>query len=247
MKYSTTGLYCLLLATLASPLAAADTLEVTLKTDDGVPISAEWRPARKPIGALVLLHDYRATRKAWSALTTQAQRRQFSVISIDFRGHGKSRLISGIDHGQAVAKRDPKLFQRLHRDIAAAVGFLGKRGFKTKQIILCGAGMGAAAALDYGHRNTAIQGAALLTPVTQRLGLKSFTHISAWRGRRLLFVSTTEDKKKGAQALYARLGERKKATFVEYPQTGVSGTRMLGKIAGIEKRLLDWAKTAITR
>ena len=229
------------------PALSAHAELVTLKTEDGVPISGDWRPAKKATGAMLFLHMHRSDCTAWKSMTTYANRRGFATLALDFRGYGKSRNLSGINHGLAVANEDPKLFNSLYKDVTAGVAYLGRKGFNNDNIILVGANIGASAALDYGSRNTAIRGAILLTPRTRYMGMNSLKHLGKWGGRRLLFVSSEEDMKRGPRALYGRLLDKKRARLLTLTETGINGTRMFGRVKGLEKTLVDWAKKAILR
>lgn len=229
------------------PTTSAYAEEVTLKAEDGVAISGDWRPAKKAMGALVFLHMHRSDRTAWKSMMTYANRRGFATLAIDFRGYGKSRNISGIDYGQAVANGDPKLYNSLYKDVTAGVAYLAKKGFNNDNIILVGANIGASAALDYGSRNTSIRGAILLTPRTRYMGMNALKHLGKWGGRRLLFVSSEEDMKRGPRALYGRLPDKKRARLLSFPEKGINGTRMFGRVKGLEKTLVDWAKKSIMR
>lgn len=104
---------------------------VSLRTEDGLTLHGRlW--ARDPDRVVVYLHEYRGNQSAWWPTAKQGAPGDPSALTIDFRGHGES-------------DGDGEDVEGVARDAAAAVAFLRARGYQ--QVVIVGAGMGAAAGM----------------------------------------------------------------------------------------------------
>jgi fermentation-respiration switch protein FrsA (DUF1100 family) len=108
--------------------------EVHFTTDDGVTLSGWLIDAgRETRGAVVVMHGFSGHRLPELAGFVPWLQERWHVLQFDFRGHGES------GPGRVT------LGSHERRDVAAAVAFLGSRGFGP--IALFGVSMGAAAAI----------------------------------------------------------------------------------------------------
>lgn len=104
---------------------------VSLTTEDGVTLHGRlW--ARDPSRLVVYLHEYRGNQSAWWPTAAQGAPGDPSALTLDFRGHGASEG----------ARED---VEGVTRDAAAAIAFARTRGYA--QVVIVGAGMGAAAGM----------------------------------------------------------------------------------------------------
>ncbi len=162
-----------LFVTLAIPSSAkAEAMDVNFKTYDGVILSGKFYPSAKPKegATVILLHEF-AIRKGgdssqdgWEKLALDLQAKGQTVLSFDFRGHGKSvnidpkfwlNLHNRTLPGAASAKQTKINFSEfpaayyphLVNDITAAKAFLDIRNddgeANTSNLVVIGAGEGA--------------------------------------------------------------------------------------------------------
>ncbi len=104
---------------------------------------------------VVLAHGFASDRAGVSVLARSLAAAGYSVLSIEFRGHGANRNAFAAGRG-----RDDFLFQ----DLAAAVEYLrGSPYADGSRIALMGHSMGAGAVLEYGSRDPGIDGLVLIS------------------------------------------------------------------------------------
>jgi pimeloyl-ACP methyl ester carboxylesterase len=128
-------------------MVAQAALELSTKTDDGVIIRGE-RTGQGP--AILLLHGLTATRRYVVMGSRTLERRGYSVISYDARGHGRST-------GSPDRYYD---YERLSKDLESVMDELG-----LERAVLAGASMGAHTALRLALENPGrVSALALITP-----------------------------------------------------------------------------------
>ncbi|HET6404880.1 MAG TPA: alpha/beta fold hydrolase [Candidatus Thermoplasmatota archaeon] len=108
---------------------------VGFDTADGVPLVGWWMPAADPIGTVVFLHGYTASKSQALAVAPFLVREGYSVLAFDFRAHGES---GGTFTSLGVLEA---------LDVRAALDHLEGRGVDMTRVALFGWSMGAAAAL----------------------------------------------------------------------------------------------------
>jgi pimeloyl-ACP methyl ester carboxylesterase len=222
--------------------------KVTLETSDGLKLTAEWhKPKGKVRGAIVALHMYKSNKKAWEPLVAPSLAEGVAVLAVDLRGHGGSARQGKVDLAPKVEARDPALFAAMKRDAAAAVAFVKKAGIPPAKIVLAGASVGCSIALHYAASDPAIRGAFLLTPGKKYLGLDSLVHARKWGKRPLLLVASKDETPKGARPIFDALDNRSHAVVLQLPQADIHGTKMFGKVKGIEHRLAEWVALQLGR
>ena len=109
--------------------------DVAFESSDGVPLVGWWMPAHEPIGTVIFLHGYTASKSQVLSVAPFLVRNHFNVLAFDFRAHGESGGIFttlGIDEAQ---------------DVRGALDHLAARGVDMDRVALFGWSMGAAAAL----------------------------------------------------------------------------------------------------
>jgi pimeloyl-ACP methyl ester carboxylesterase len=103
----------------------------TITTSDGILLDARlW--TLDPERIVIYLHEYREDQTSWWGRLLRHEIEPVSGLTFDFRGHGDS-------------EGAPDDVAGMWLDVDAAIAFARERGFQ--QILLVGAGMGAAAAM----------------------------------------------------------------------------------------------------
>jgi len=219
---------------------------VTFKAADGVRIQADWfAPQQKNRPVLLAFHMAQQDRSSWKSLQKIATKAGLGLLAVDMRGHGKSAKQGRKDWSKRVRQKDKKLFNQLHKDVAAAVKFVRKRRIDRRNIILVGASVGCSAIIEYASTHNDFAAAILLSPGTQYFGIASLQHIPKWADRPLLMVAPADEVETGANQLYKVMGHHRRGIVLSVPQKKVRGTQMLGKVPRLEQRLVEWAKLRV--
>ena len=61
-----------------------------LETHDGAQLYCQYYPAKSSLGVIITVHDYGQHRGAYEAAHQLFVEEQFSVYTMDLRGHGRS-------------------------------------------------------------------------------------------------------------------------------------------------------------
>ena len=129
-------------ATAASPLAraatewtpAATVEQLDLQSDSATSVRAWFVPGQDGAGAVLLLHGHRSSHRSMLGRARFLHRAGYSVLLIDFRGHGRST-------------GGPVTFGATEsRDAHAALAYLRQR-LPNERVAVIGASMGGAASL----------------------------------------------------------------------------------------------------
>lgn len=223
---------------------------VSFTTDDNLVIFAGYTPAKdsnEKAPVAILLHMYRSDRSAFGALPAHLHRAGFAVLAVDLRGHGESVGIPEMGLARRVADRDKSLFAAMDRDVEAAYHWIVEQpGIDPSRIALVGASVGSSVALDYAARDKSVDAVVCLTPGTAYLGLDSISAVEKYGKRPLLLIAAEPEK--AASEQLARIGGQSRVRI--YPAAGgdllaLHGTRMLGKVPGLEKEITDFLLGAI--
>jgi pimeloyl-ACP methyl ester carboxylesterase len=134
-----------------------------LRTRDGVSLSATFFPGTKEKESVpvLLLHDWKSSRKEFAVLAPELQKKGCAVLVPDLRGHGASTTQIVAGRGRA---REEKLDATKFRandytnmaryDMAALRSFLVKRNndgeLNLNKLVIVGSEMGAAIAMVWG-------------------------------------------------------------------------------------------------
>ncbi len=217
---------------------------VHFTASDGHPLAADL--ALPAVDAdlhtgVILLPMYSHTKESWAPLVRKLTAAGFTCLSLDLRGHGQSRYdAGGHDDEQKVTSRDPKFFNTMYLDVLAANGWLRTAAPQVKKIMLVGASVGCSVAVQaVTVGNVQAAAVVLMTPGKNYLGIPTMEHIAHWPGTPLLILSSEEEQGRGAAALFERL-QTSGAELQIYPQTGIHGTNMFGKVGGVEQFIVNW-------
>ncbi len=230
----------------ATILHAGEPYRVEYTTSDGVVIIGDyWIPkdANTPAPVVILLHMYRSDRSAWRPLASVLEDAGFAIMAIDMRGHGESIKPEDRKLEKRVRDRDPVLFRAMHRDVFGAYRWLQQRPeVDLSRLAIVGASVGCSVALDYAVRDKSVDTIVLMTPGENYLGLDSVEDIKQYGRRPVLMLTSEEERPKGPQVL-SELA--KQAEVKTYTQTGIHGTRMFGKVPGVQHYIAAYLKKNI--
>ncbi len=114
---------------------------VTLSTKDGWALAALYLPAQPEKRTVVLLHDLGKSKESFSALETSLAQAGFGYLALDLRGYGRS--VGGGKASSFAREGVDNPFNKMTRDVDAAIEFLHKKGVKDTDLCVLGAGLGA--------------------------------------------------------------------------------------------------------
>ena len=207
---------------------------VTLHTNDGAAIAADYYPADVDRG-VILAHMMPADRKSWAALAGTLQAAGFRVIAIDLRGHGESQ-------GGPVGYK--KFSDAEHRasiqDVKAAAEALAERGAST--IHLGGASIGANLVLQYAAEHEEVASAILLSPGLEYRGLATEAHARRIRKGQAIYYIAAEDDIYSAETvkkLFAVTPEYAEKELHVFPAGG-HGTNLFKTHPELMEELTQW-------
>lgn len=158
-----------------TPTAADGSSTHVIRTADGYAFAARvWRVDPKRVA--IYLHEYRDDQTGWWPMVTTVRRLPVSSITFDFRGHGTD-------------EDNPDDVPGMVEDARAAVAFARSQGFE--QILLIGAGMGAAIAVQVAAEQDDLRVIGLSTPSAFDL-LDTLAAMPGVAGR-IALVATEDD------------------------------------------------------
>ncbi len=177
--------------------------EVKVPTEDGLVLAADlYEPSKGGEGkpAVVALHAEGGDRSMWKEVAALFQARGYSVLAVDLRGHGGSRVQRGTDpkpddpgtdlSAQAAA-RDPALFSAMGRDVAAGVKYLRATLLADgAKIAVVGCGAGGAAGIDAASRDAKVAAALWIGPAANNFGVPVMEALRKWDGRPVGLMTT---------------------------------------------------------
>lgn len=155
--------------------------KVTLATEDNVKLSANF--AKGNAEGIILLHMLGVDKSSWETLPKDLNNNGYSVIAIDFRGHGDSEL-----NYETFTDND---WKNLAKDVKAAASYLESN--KVKEIYIIGASIGANTAINYAVEDSSIKGIALLSPGMNYRNVTVSNAIENYKGKVLLVASKGDD------------------------------------------------------
>lgn len=234
----------------ASPAAAHDPIPVEYTTADGVKIKGSyWTPIGRVETApvAILLHMYQSDRDAWVPQIVALEYAGFAIMTIDLRGHGKSVEPAEMNLAERASRRDPSLFGAMHHDVDGAYEWLRKRKeADLSRVALVGASVGCSVALDYARRDKSVDVVAMLSPGTNYMGVDSVAHVKEYGDRPMLILAPESE---GASNVEPLLAAAKAAGVAPesalFPGEDLHGTKMYGKIEGVDERVAAFLKAAV--
>ncbi len=135
--------------------------DLVLTTGDGVELAVTYYPPIKPgkdVVPVVLLHQFKGSRRDYVELAKTLQNAGHAVILPDLRGHGRSTSVVGSTQRLEADRLTPAQLQRMVLDDMEYVNrFLWDRNndgdFNVNKLCIVGSEMGASVALLYAARD----------------------------------------------------------------------------------------------
>ncbi len=233
---------CLLLA-VCLPLSGAEQKEksVSLSTQDGWTLVALYQPADEQAKTVILLHDLSKNKEAFTTFKADLAREGFGYLALDLRGHGQS-----IGQGEAYtfAKEGvDNQYNKMTRDVDAAVSFLKKQKVLPENIVLLGTGLGANVAAKSTSFSPDVSALALISPSTNNKDVLSIPAMRLYQGD-VLIAAAADNKKNFLEASVIRnvafltAGEGKVTFLTAY---NLTSHEMLDKY--LRPTVIQWLKT----
>ena len=206
--------------------------KVTLKTEDGFTLAGDFYPAADFNGSsIVLMHQFRRSKKDWIRFAPALQTKGYNVLAIDMRGHGES---SGNYNDFS-----DEIYKKMILDAKAAIDFLKTKKEETK-IILIGASISANTAINAGalYKTEAV---IALSPGLDYHGVMPQEGIKKYK-KPLLIVVTKDDSYsyESAQTLFNESVSKNKK--LEVYEKGGHAIFMFDTNP-VEKLIIDWLKS----
>jgi pimeloyl-ACP methyl ester carboxylesterase len=228
-----------LCGTLLAALAGAPTQRVTLRTDDGLTLSAQWyEPPSQPAPAVILAHMLHRSRRDWEAFAHRLAGEGIGTLAIDFRGHGESQRFSSpsvTDTG----------YTSMVLDVKAARRYLASRNdVQQTQVGVAGASLGANVAALAAAADGSIASVALLSPSLDYRGLRIDQALKKIGSRPVFLVAASDDAyaSRSARELHKAGGGPREILILE--RAG-HGTNMLSSDENLARTLVDWFRRTL--
>jgi len=199
--------------------------KVSFMTSDGVNIVGSYYDGGN--NSVILLHMLGRTRADYNDFAKFLQDKGYTVLSIDFRGHGES----------STSQLTAPDFTKLVYDAASAKNFLVSRGKPADRVSIVGASIGANIALRYAASDSSIRSVVLISPGFDYRGVTTMDVISYYNGR-LLMIATEEDSN-AASTVRALSTSSPQAEVKIYP-TGGHGTDMFATNPDVKNLIADF-------
>lgn len=213
--------------------------EITLTTQDGVQLYADYYKGPTPNApAVLLLHMMPATKESWREFATKLNEEGFRVLAIDFRGHGKSVFKN--NHSINYRNFTSAEHQQKIHDIEEAIRFLVANK-QPKAIFLIGASIGANLALQYMSQHSRIKAAVLLSPGINYHGVETEPAAKKLANDQRVFLAAGGDSDtystESAEKLYDLIKTEKKLKIVD---NGGHGTDIFASEPSLMKEIIAW-------
>lgn len=192
------------LLALCLPLSGAEIKEipVTLNTQDGWDLSALYMPAQDGERTVVLLHDLGKTKESFASFNGALARAGFGYLAVDLRGYGQS---TGKGVASSFAKEGvDNEFNKMTRDVLAALAFLKKKGVVDTNIAVLGVGLGANVAAKSVTFAPDMPMLALISPTANVRDVLTIPSLRVYKEGNVLIAAGAADKKMFLEASVIR-------------------------------------------
>jgi len=165
---------------------------VTLTTDDGWNLNARYLRAAENAPTLVLIHSQKSDLNEWKLWFDYLKRYGYGYIAMDLRGHGNSFLMpdgSTTTYRAFAISGSNNEFNKMIRDVEAAITYLSTNGVTGNRIILAGSVLGANLAIKAAAIHPEIAMTAAFSPVLNVNDVLSVNPLRAYGKKPLLLVT----------------------------------------------------------
>lgn len=219
---------------------------VTLNTEDGWNLDARYLKAAESAPTVVLIHTQKSDHTEWEPWLKPLKRYGFGYLSFDLRGHGNSFVMPD---GSTATWRSFSIsgpdneFNRMLRDVDAALAFLSTHSVTGAQIVLAGSSLGANLAIKSAAIHPEISMAIAISPALNVNDVLTVNPLRAYGKRPLLLIAGANRAKqyKEFQLLndIARMSCGKDNVTVMVEASGI-GPDLITKYTA--RRVLDWIR-----
>ncbi len=233
---------------LPAPATAEERLEerVTLHTEDGWDLDARYLKAAANAPTLVLIHTQKSDRTEWNPWLAPIKRYGFGYLAFDLRGHGNSFVMPD---GSTTTLRSFSVsgpdneYNRMLRDVDAALAFLSTHSVTGEQIVLVGSVLGANLAIKSAAIHQDISMAIAISPALNVNDVLLVNPLRAYGKRPLLMIAGADRARqyKELQLLndIAKMSCGKNNVTVMIEGSGI-GPDLVTKYTA--RRVLDWIR-----
>jgi len=207
--------------------------KINFTTSDGWTIVANYYPA--PGNAVILLHKFASDKSEWTSFANELNQKGYSVVALDFRGHGESTSRNGKTIAwQSFTNAD---FNDMTKDVAAARDWLTNKGYDEFAII--GASVGANTALNYAANDSAVKTVVLLSAGLEYKGVVTNQTIRNFT-KPIFIVASNEDtySARSSTILYESVQGKKEIKLFD---GAGHGTAMFDE-TDLDRLILNWLK-----
>ncbi len=208
-----------------------DPNEIILRASDEINLTAGYYETNSGDHAVLLLHMLGKDRHDYDMLLPIIMQNSYSVLALDFRGHGNSDLEYTI-----FSESD---WQNLVLDVEEGVDFLDARGYK--KITVIGASIGANAALKQAVQDKRIDNLILISAGEDYHGLKTLDYAQFY-SKPIVIVAAMDDKDAAVAATKIYNAVQTENKELKMYQTGGHGTALLTSQEGFSAMIGTWLK-----
>ena len=165
---------------------------ITLTTDDGWNLNARYLRASENAPTLVLIHGQKNDLNEWKLWYEYLKRYGYGYIAMDLRGHGNSFLTpsgSTTSYKAFATSGSNNEFNKMNRDVEAALAYLSTNSVTGDRIILAGSILRANLAIKAAAIHQDIAMVAAFSPVLNVNDVLSVNPLRAYGKRPLLLVA----------------------------------------------------------
>ena len=226
MRFAKAAIGAMLVALCMSGVDAAQGQRVTIRTTDGVSLSAwYYEPSKRPAPGIVLLPMLPRTHEDWDETAQHLADAGFAVVAIDFR--------PVVDDANT-----------LRLDVKAAKAFLRERPEVSPSFGIAGASIGANLAVLEAADDPNYRSIALLSPGLDYRGLRIEAAMKQYGGRPALLVGSTKDPYSWRSIRqFAEIGPGTRE--VRLTDTVAHGTALLARDPDLMGALVDWFRRTL--
>ncbi|MDO8803504.1 MAG: alpha/beta hydrolase [Elusimicrobiota bacterium] len=219
---------------------------VTLATEDGWNLGARYLEAAAGAPTVVLIHTQKSDMREWEPWFKPMKRYGFGYLAMDMRGHGNSFVMPD---GSTTTWRAFSLdgqdneYNRMLRDVEAALVFLSTRSVAAESTVLAGSVLGANLAIKAAAIHPEIGMVIAISPVFNINDVLSVNPLRAYGRRPLLLIAGADRARQYTEFQIlngtAKISSGKENVLVIVEAKGF-GPGLVNKYN--VRRVLDWIK-----